>query len=88
MFIGQGALDVVAVRDARERSDGHILCARRGALEGLGGDARMALPRGGVVFIFTRGKRSLTAAKLAEASGFEKLQVDGGTICPGPLVRS
>jgi rhodanese-related sulfurtransferase len=74
-------LDVVDVRDPGDWAAGHIPRARSLPLGEITANPRGALSRDGVIFVCARGVRSLTAARAAEAAGFERLySVDGGTI--------
>jgi rhodanese-related sulfurtransferase len=80
-LIAKGEVDVVDVRDPRDWSSGHIPHARTVPLAALTADPRSALPHDGVVFVCAKGVRSLTAAKAAEAVGFERVfSVEGGTL--------
>lgn len=74
-------VDLVDVRDERDWIAGHVPGSRNIPLETLRADpdAYLAKDRP-VVFICQRGVRSLTAAKLAERLGYEKVyNLDGGT---------
>jgi rhodanese-related sulfurtransferase len=80
-LIAQEDLDVVDVRDPGDWAAGHIPRARSIPLADITANPRGVLSRDGVVFVCARGVRSLTAARAAEAAGFERLySVDGGTI--------
>ena len=80
-LIARGDLDVVDVRDPHDWAAGHIPRARPLPLARITADARAVLPRDGVLFVCARGVRSLTAARAAEAAGFERLySVEGGTL--------
>jgi len=80
-LLHQEDLDVVDVRDPRDWAAGHIPRARPLPLGEITANARTALPHDGVLFVCARGVRSLTAAKAAEAIGFERLySIEGGTL--------
>lgn len=73
---------VVDVRETDEWSRGHVPQAQPIPLEQLRADPERALRRDrALVFICAKGVRSLTAAKLAERLGFDRIfNVDGGTL--------
>lgn len=74
-------IDLVDVRDERDWVAGHVPGSRNIPLDTLRADPDAYLARDKpVAFICQRGVRSLTAAKLAERLGFEKIfNLDGGT---------
>jgi rhodanese-related sulfurtransferase len=91
-LIAFGELDIVDVRDPSEWSRGHLPGARLVPLNRLRADLQTLLPRDGIIFVCAVGMRSETAARLAEASGRQKLyNLSGGTrswVSAGlPLVR-
>jgi len=74
-----GEVDVVDIRDTWEWSDGHIPGARLVPLDDLRADPVKALPRSNIAFVCGKGLRSLTAAKLAERLGIDRVySLDGG----------
>ena len=74
-----GEVDVVDIRDTQEWSDGHIPGARLVPLDDLRADPQKTLPRSNIVFVCGQGLRSLTAAKLADRLGIDKVySLDGG----------
>jgi rhodanese-related sulfurtransferase len=75
-------VDVIDVRDSNEFAAGHVIGARNVPLDALRADPDVALPRKDIalVFVCAKGVRSLTAAKLAERLGYERVySMDGGT---------
>lgn len=74
-------VDVVDVRDEREFCTGHVPGARNIPLDTLRADPDAFLSRDKqIVFVCARGVRSLTAAKLAERLGYERVaNLEGGT---------
>jgi rhodanese-related sulfurtransferase len=75
-------LDLVDVRDHQDWVAGHIGGTRSVPLDDLRADPDVALPHRdrAIVFVCAKGIRSMTAAKLAERLGYEKLySLDGGT---------
>jgi rhodanese-related sulfurtransferase len=80
-LIEAGGLDVVDVRGPSEWSSGHIPHARSVPLAEFTPDPRAKLTHDGVIFVCAKGIRSLTAARAAEALGFERLfNLEGGTL--------
>ncbi|MBX3158993.1 MAG: rhodanese-like domain-containing protein [Deltaproteobacteria bacterium] len=75
-------VDVIDVRDSHEFAAGHVIGARNVPLDALRADPDVALPRRDValVFVCAKGVRSLTAAKLADRLGYDRVySLDGGT---------
>jgi rhodanese-related sulfurtransferase len=74
-------IDVIDVRDPSEWATGHIDGARLIPLEVLRADPDAVLARTApIVFICSKGIRSMTAAKLADRFGYECIfSLDGGT---------
>ncbi len=74
-------IDVIDVRDHDEWATGHIDGARLVPLEVLRADPDAVLSRTApIVFICGKGIRSMTAAKLAERFGYERIyNLEGGT---------
>lgn len=72
---------LIDVRDASEWASGHVHGARSVPLDQLRADPARELPEGAtLVFICAKGVRSLTAAKLADRLGHQKIyNVEGGT---------
>jgi rhodanese-related sulfurtransferase len=73
-------VDVVDVRDQNEWEAGHIAGARLVPLDQFRADPDVAIEHGSIiVFVCTKGVRSLTAAKLAERFGYENVfTLEGG----------
>lgn len=73
--------DVVDVRNPDEWNGGHIAGTRLVPLDQLRADPDAALEHGkAIVFVCAKGVRSMTAAKLAERFGYERVyNLDGGT---------
>ncbi len=79
-IIAAGEVDVIDVRDVDEWTAGHIAEARPVPLDELRANPDAALKRDSILFVCAKGMRSMTAAKLAERLGFNKLfSLDGGT---------
>jgi rhodanese-related sulfurtransferase len=75
-------VDLIDVRDSDEFVAGHVIGARNVPLDALRADPDVALPRRDLplVFVCAKGVRSLTAAKLAERLGYDRVySLDGGT---------
>lgn len=73
-------LDLVDVRDPNEWSSGHLPGARHVPLSRLRGKPASELQRDGVIFVCAAGVRSEAAARVALASGFERVyNLVGGT---------
>jgi rhodanese-related sulfurtransferase len=74
-------VEIVDVRDDREWVTGHIPGARLVPLERLREDPDAVLHQGGtIIFVCSKGVRSLSAAKLAERLGYANVySLDGGT---------
>ncbi len=72
---------LIDVRDSAEWASGHIAGAHSVPLDQLRADPDRELPADAtLVFICAKGVRSLTAAKLAERLGHQKVySVEGGT---------
>jgi len=72
---------LIDVRDSSEWANGHVAGAHSVPLDHLRADPDRELPAGAtLVFICAKGVRSLTAAKLAERLGHQKVyNVEGGT---------
>jgi rhodanese-related sulfurtransferase len=76
----RGEVDIVDVREPGEWSQGHIAGARLVPLGQLRASPKRFLHRDNVVFVCAAGVRSQTAAKVAEALGFQQLfNLAGGT---------
>lgn len=77
----RGDVDLVDVRDEREFATGHVVGARNIPLDTLRTDPDAFLARDrAVLFICAKGVRSLSAAKLAERLGYERVfNLEGGT---------
>jgi rhodanese-related sulfurtransferase len=73
---------LIDVREEREWVTGHINGSRLVPLDQFRADPDAVLSRDlPIIFICARGVRSLTAAKLAERLGYERLyNLEGGTI--------
>jgi rhodanese-related sulfurtransferase len=73
-------VDVVDVRDDEEWVTGHLPGSRLVPLSRLREDVEAALTRGAtIIFVCAKGVRSLTAAKLAERFGYDRLyNLEGG----------
>jgi rhodanese-related sulfurtransferase len=73
--------DVIDVRNPDEWNAGHIEGTRLLPLDQLRVDPDAVLVRGtAIVFVCAKGVRSMTAAKLAERFGYERVyNLDGGT---------
>ncbi len=73
---------LIDVREEREWVTGHIDGARLVPLDQFRADPEPHLARDiAIIFICARGVRSLTAAKLAERLGYERLyNLEGGTL--------
>lgn len=79
-LLSKNDVDVVDVRDEREWVAGHIPGSRVIPLDTLRTDPEAMLARKPILFVCARGVRSLSAAKLAERLGFERIyNLDGGT---------
>jgi len=80
-LLSNANVDLVDVRDEREFHAGHVPGARNIPLETLRADPDKFLSHDkAIVFVCAKGVRSLTAAKLAERLGYEKVSnLDGGT---------
>ncbi|HEX4449894.1 MAG TPA: rhodanese-like domain-containing protein [Kofleriaceae bacterium] len=76
-----GTLDIVDVRDPEEWITGHVPGARLIPLAELRSDPDAHLDRAKpVVFVCSKGVRSLQASKLADRFGYEPIyNLDGGT---------
>jgi rhodanese-related sulfurtransferase len=75
------SIDVIDVRDEREWCTGHLPNARLVPLETFRADPEKAVARDhAVLFVCAKGVRSLSAAKLAERLGYQRIySLDGGT---------
>ena len=73
---------LIDVREEREWVTGHIDGARLVPLDQFRADPEPHLSKDlAIIFICARGVRSLTAAKLAERLGYERLyNLEGGTL--------
>ena len=73
---------LIDVREQREWDTGHIDGSRLVPLDQFRADPEPHLSRDlPIIFICARGVRSLTAAKLAERLGYERLyNLEGGTL--------
>jgi rhodanese-related sulfurtransferase len=74
-------VQLVDVRDANETAAGSIAGALSISLDALRADPDSVLPNRSarIVFVCAKGIRSMTAAKLAERLGYEKIfNIDGG----------
>jgi rhodanese-related sulfurtransferase len=79
-LLASGECDLVDVREPGEWAQGHLAGARLVPLGNLRADPTAALPRDGVIFVCAAGMRSMTAAKLAETIGLDRLyNLTGGT---------
>ena len=80
-LLASGPVDVIDVRDAGEWQAGHLPNAKLVPLETFRADPEKAVARDhAVLFVCAKGVRSLSAAKLAERLGYEKIySLDGGT---------
>lgn len=79
-LIARGEVDVIDVREPIEWSTGHIEGSRLVPLDRLRANPKAALTRDGVVLVCAAGIRSLTAARIAEASGLSQVyNLVGGT---------
>lgn len=79
-LMSQG-VDVVDVRDTHEWAAGHVPGSRVVPLDTLRADPDAVLSReSAIVFVCAKGVRSLTAAKLAERFGYQRIyNLEGGT---------
>jgi rhodanese-related sulfurtransferase len=80
-LLASSDVDVIDIRDAREWQAGHLPNARLVPFETFRADPEKAVARDhAVLFVCSKGMRSLAAAKLAERLGYEKIySLDGGT---------
>lgn len=80
-LLSNPGIDLVDVRDEREFHAGHVPGARNIPLETLRADPDKFLSHDKtIVFVCAKGVRSLTAAKLVERLGYEKVaNLEGGT---------
>jgi rhodanese-related sulfurtransferase len=72
-LIHLGQVDIVDVREPSEWAGGHLPGARLVPLGQLRADPRKYLTQDGILFVCAAGVRSQTAAKAAEAAGFQQL---------------
>src|SRR3954470_14019593 len=75
-----GGLQLVDVREPREREAGHIAGSRHIELTRLSGEAASLSADGPVVFYCRVGSRSLMAAQAFRASGYEAYSMAGGLL--------
>jgi rhodanese-related sulfurtransferase len=80
-LIGSQSVDIIDVRDENEWVTGHLPGARLVTLDQFRADPDAVLAGAtALLFVCAKGARSLTAAKIAERLGFNKVyNLDGGT---------
>jgi rhodanese-related sulfurtransferase len=81
-LVASQRVQLIDVREEREWVTGHIDGSRLVPLDRFRADPDAVLSRDlPIIFICARGVRSLTAAKLAERLGYERLyNLEGGTL--------